>query len=173
MTASSYIVHNSYGRIRMRHGGLQDPVLAANICASLEAVAGVDHAEVCTATGSLLVRYTPAVLSQEKCCELLQLVEKELPVVAQKSACRADMAKTAETGKPVGMKVAKVTGVANAGLQKAQALCTSRKVLNVGMLSTLAISLGGIFGNKTVHSLSGVLFVAATAVHIYRHRKAL
>jgi hypothetical protein len=134
------------GRVRLRSPALCPPKALEEIKGMLAACAGVEKIESNARTGSLLVLYDPAALSQAQLDMAIALLESRFPALAPRR----------------NQKRSNTPGLTWRTIEK-RLLCGS-------MLATLA---GAVSGMKPLHIAGGALFFLLAARHVYVRRKTL
>lgn len=141
------------GRIRIRDEKLRREAVAGRVRAALLAAPGVSDAEVHPRVGSVLVIYSPAETEGEGeailavVAGLLGSVEEVVPAAAAVVCPKISLTMSPKT---------------------------KRKVVNIGMLSALVLSLAALlFHLKKLHYLAGIAFVALFGDHLYERRQLL
>lgn len=134
------------GRVRLRHQALKNAGLAGQLESLLRTLPGVEKAQVNSRIGSLLLEYDPQKLSREDLQSLLRRGELLLNVSA-------------------ASKAAQGTACNRAYLRR----WTYRAALASLAISTIA----GFRGRPRAHVLTGGLFLALNACHLWNVRRAL
>lgn len=131
------------GRVRIRHKALKDPEFMATIRDTVAGQDGVLEVRDNPKTGSLLVRYDPAVISHDKLLMAAQMLENTIPEKAapKSGACSPrKMARRKETALLSGL---------------------------------YALTLIGGFTNIRLHMAAGGLFTLLAARHLFARRNCL
>ncbi len=140
-------LHTLPGRVRLRAPALRKALVVWPLQAEIEKLPGIQAAVFNPRVGSLLIRYDPATLPQER---LLAVLDEHLPTGLPRPA-----AETIKASKPLLSP-------------------DERKALAYAMLSTLGTSLLGLaIDSKKVHWVSGLLFLGGLLLHLGDKRKFL
>jgi hypothetical protein len=139
------------GRLRLRHSAFREKVQAEQVCSALRALDAVCDVRSNIKTGSILVHYDAAAISQEHCIAQIRPLLAALPAPKAKADCPK---------------------LGNYALRWSAA--GQRHLLNRSMLASLGMTLAGIVaGQARVHIVAGVLFSALVGAHVFGHRRTL
>lgn len=155
-SVSDYVVSFVEGRVRLRHGALKDPAIAAMAEQAAGGVEGVTSVRVNPVTGSLLLFYDPERLSRE---ELLDLAEKMMVFLPEEPK-RGGAEKSGRS---------MIGGCAEAFFGRKATRLVDR-TLFVSLLLALA---GAVSGAETLHRVAGAAFSLASLQHVAVHRRVL
>jgi len=171
------IVHAIEGRVRIRDITLSDEVVAQDLKVRLRNVPGITRLQGNPLCGSLLIHYDTTLTSLDQirdtvpCPHHLVFSEtrkkrngKGFPIGRPKS--RED---SPSSGEGTGS-----TKEAGSGDGDSLSRKTFGQITKFGMLSALATSVFFAFaGKKSIHVISGVLFLVCLLMHTTRHSKRL
>ena len=151
------------GRIRLRHPCLRQAVWADQLRKAAGFLPGILALEINPRTGSLLLQYDPASLSQEMLIEIAEAWLEQLPSRGTASLPGAPASQAFFSADSRGCKVLRRIGRARLS-----------KVVNRGMLFTLAASLGlAAVGRTGGHVVAGGVFLVCNTLHLYFFRNRL
>lgn len=145
------------GRVRIRDEELkQEPVLS-RVREALLTMPGVDGVEANQRVGSLLVLYNAAVATLERITKTIADL-----IGAEEAGIAAESGKTSARPPAFGK------------ISLAIPPAVKRKVINIGMLASLALSLfAAILDLKKLHILAGIVFVALFGDHLFERRQMI
>jgi len=146
------------GRVRIRDEGLKREQLVSRIREALLATPGVSIVESNPRVGSLLVIFSAALTAVDK---LLKMVSDLLGPTENPNG---------------GGEAPKSSGILPLGSKLSFTIPpgVKRRLVNLGMLTSLALSLAAaVFGFKKLHILAGIVFVALFGDHFYQKRAVL
>jgi hypothetical protein len=156
-----YVVSFVDGRVRLRHPALREKASAELITGVLEAVEGITAVRCKQTTGSLLIYYDPEKLSREDLLAFAEQGAAFLPEIEVKGACKSSSVRK------------DAASVCTCGTS----LLFGRNITRVAnrlMLLSLLCALGGaVSGMRTLHTVAGGIFTAASLQHMAAHRKSL
>jgi len=144
------------GRLRLRHALLRDPARLARLVGDFRQWPHVGEVSANVRTGSLLVHYDAAALSESECARrCAAAVTGLLPAPPRDAAPPIPVATRAER---------------RAGSPRVHA----NRLAKAGMLAGLAASMVvAAMGAKRLHIWTGVFFLHALGVHLWVHRRKL
>lgn len=147
-----------HGRLRVRDEGLKRDELADQVTDALLADPGVSTAEVNPRVGSLLVVYDAAQVGTERVLEMISSVLGPVEGAEQEAG---------EAQKPFSRACC-------GGMSLSIPPAVRRKVVNLGMLASLALSVAAaIFDFKKLHIFAGIVFLALFGDHFFQRREAM
>lgn len=143
------------GRLRLRHPGLRRPRACTAAQTLLTGWDGVTAAETNPATGGLLLRYDPARAAPDEMearavAALNSLFGTARPQAAPSPVAPRPVAKPPLSPRPM-----------------------SKRLVNIGMLGSMAATLGALAYGKKLHALMGAAHLVFLAVHLATHRRKL
>jgi hypothetical protein len=142
------------GRLRIRDEGLTKEEMAHAVRDTLLAIPGVDEVTVNRRVGSLLIVYGKAVSG----------VERILTALADLFGLNASPAKEFEDTTPA-LRLPRIS---------LDRKISRRAVVNLGMLSSLLVSMVGVLLDATgLHVAAGVIFLVLFGIHVFERRKSL
>lgn len=140
------IVSSLPGRLRLRGTALRDAVRATRLRALAAGWRHVSSVEVNPRTGSLLVCYDATRLMPARIeARILQAARQASPVAPPKAPAEA------RTGSP-----------------RVRANRWAKRGMLASLAATLLLAVGG---TKRWHTLAGIAFLHALAVHLWAHRR--
>ncbi len=162
----SYIVSQVEGRVRVRHAALCEELWAGKFLEIFHGVSGVEAININQRTGSALLYYDTATISEKNVAKLLEkgsaLVASYEPPVS--CACAMGMPLAGAMREPL----AKVLSFLPQDARE------KRRLLNRSLATAAATTLISILaGSERIHILGGIAFVLFGANHIWVRRKAL
>ncbi len=149
MFNSSIISSYFPGRVRVRHTALKNPETVEGILAMLKFYPGLGSVSSNPQTGSLLIHYDPA-----------QISEADLEMAA--SLMQAQFSQPGPEDGPGGPARGLATGLPGELLNRLD----NSRLLNLAFLLTLAALLRP--GGKRLHKTAGLVFSALAAAHSLR-----
>ena len=166
-----YITSAISGRIRLRHPSLRQACWAEQLRKAADFLPGIRALEINPRTGSLLLQYDPASLSQEMLIEIAEAWLQQLPPPV-KTSLRTSSSFTLS----VLPDMSTVFPVVFRGRRMLRGVGRARlsKTVNRGMLVSLAASLAlAAVGRIKGHVVVGGVFLVCTALHLYLFRNRL
>jgi hypothetical protein len=139
------------GRIRIRDTRLRQPELLAELRQELLQIPDIKKVSWNSKVGSLLILYRKA---RHALKEITNFLARFLGSIALPAAMtdRPTPRATAPSRRPI---------------------VTRRRVVNIGMLATLLLSLLVMAGSKQLHILAGLHFLGFLAIHLFQKRHTL
>ena len=170
------------GRVRLRDEGLKKEPLVSQVREALLATPGVSAVEANTRVGSVLILYSAALKAVDKILKTVAHLlgaDEEVRVSAEpaRSAEKTPLLKRITNA--IFPRVKKtLSGISMpAGVKRklekisAGSVLKRRIVGNIGMLASLALSMGAaLFGLKKLHIISGIVFLFLFGDHFYQRR---
>ena len=153
--SAATVVSRLPGRLRVRHPALRRPRACAAALALLTGRDGVIAVEANPATGGLLLRYDPARGAPDKMeadvvAALNDLFRAAAPQAALPPVAELHKAERRLSPRPM-----------------------SKRLVNIGMLGSMAATLAALAYGKKLHALMGAAHLVFLAAHLATHRQKL